>query len=332
MDRAEAGQHHERRGQHPLRRAGAAPRHRAPREERGGEQGGQVRDEAGEVRGRLALEARDPGARARRGRTRAGRATAAPGRSASESPRRAGTTGTASRTGRAQQVQPGWSFAISNSRPPIAAEIQPPIQCALGVRSRCCTSGRPATRAREDGEEEPIAAARPSYRSRVRGSEGAFCAGLSVRRGELAGRERLSSWRRTVIARDAGRPTARPTAPMLRRRNAASRRADASARFESSPGFFRYFCARCGSVAPGRRPGRACASSRSAAVDDDPGVRPEAHIFVASKAPWYEVQRRPAPLRRLPARRGRAGAARPRLARSRRGRSAAAASAAASAS
>ncbi len=24
-------------------------------------------------------------------------------------------------------------------------------------------------------------------------------------------------------------------------------------------------------------------------LDDDPGVRPSAHIFVGSKAPWYEV-------------------------------------------
>jgi hypothetical protein len=26
------------------------------------------------------------------------------------------------------------------------------------------------------------------------------------------------------------------------------------------------------------------------ALDDDPGVRPAAHIFVGSKAPWYEIR------------------------------------------
>ncbi len=25
------------------------------------------------------------------------------------------------------------------------------------------------------------------------------------------------------------------------------------------------------------------------ALDDDPGIRPQAHIFVGSKAPWYET-------------------------------------------
>jgi hypothetical protein len=24
-------------------------------------------------------------------------------------------------------------------------------------------------------------------------------------------------------------------------------------------------------------------------LDDDPGVRPESHIFVRSKAPWFEI-------------------------------------------
>jgi len=24
-------------------------------------------------------------------------------------------------------------------------------------------------------------------------------------------------------------------------------------------------------------------------LDDDPGLRPQAHIFVGSKAPWYEI-------------------------------------------
>jgi hypothetical protein len=59
-------------------------------------------------------------------------------------------------------------------------------------------------------------------------------------------------------------------------------------RFESSPGFFRCFCGRCGSVVPGDPvDGRVFAPMGN--FDDDPGVRPLAHIFVASNPSWYEI-------------------------------------------
>ncbi len=59
-------------------------------------------------------------------------------------------------------------------------------------------------------------------------------------------------------------------------------------RFESSPGFFRYFCGRCGSVVPGdTMQGRAFVPAGN--FEADPGVRPLAHIFVGSKAPWFEI-------------------------------------------
>jgi hypothetical protein len=62
----------------------------------------------------------------------------------------------------------------------------------------------------------------------------------------------------------------------------------AATRFESSPGFLRCSCPRCGSVVPGD-----AADGRRfvplGGCDGDPGVRPLAHIFVASKAPWFEV-------------------------------------------
>jgi hypothetical protein len=61
-----------------------------------------------------------------------------------------------------------------------------------------------------------------------------------------------------------------------------------AARFESSPGFFRYFCARCGSVAPGDAPG-GVRFVPLGGLDGEPAVRPEAHIFVASRAPWFEL-------------------------------------------
>ena len=63
----------------------------------------------------------------------------------------------------------------------------------------------------------------------------------------------------------------------------------ASARFESSPGFFRCFCARCGSATPGD----AADGQRFVPLggfDGDPGVRPQAHIFVASRAPWFSLR------------------------------------------
>ena len=59
-------------------------------------------------------------------------------------------------------------------------------------------------------------------------------------------------------------------------------------RWESSPGFHRCFCGTCGSVVPGD----AYEGAMFLPVgnfDGDPAARPVAHIFVASKAPWYEI-------------------------------------------
>jgi len=63
---------------------------------------------------------------------------------------------------------------------------------------------------------------------------------------------------------------------------------DRVVRWESSPGFFRCFCGRCGSVVPGD-PADGRVFMPAGNFDGDPGVRPLAHIFVASKAPWYEI-------------------------------------------
>jgi hypothetical protein len=58
--------------------------------------------------------------------------------------------------------------------------------------------------------------------------------------------------------------------------------------WESSPGFQRRFCGKCGSVVPSLpSDGRVFIPAGNFA--DDPGVRPLAHILVASKAPWYEI-------------------------------------------
>jgi hypothetical protein len=60
-------------------------------------------------------------------------------------------------------------------------------------------------------------------------------------------------------------------------------------RWQSSPGFFRCFCGRCGSVVPGAAADRLMFLP-AGNFADDPGVRPMAHIFVAAKAPWYEIR------------------------------------------
>ena len=63
---------------------------------------------------------------------------------------------------------------------------------------------------------------------------------------------------------------------------------DRTSGWESSPGFLRRFCGRCGSAVPGD-PNQGFVSVPVGNFDDDPRIRPQLHIFVASKAPWYEI-------------------------------------------
>ncbi len=60
-------------------------------------------------------------------------------------------------------------------------------------------------------------------------------------------------------------------------------------RWESAPSFARCFCDHCGSVVPGDPFGERVFVP-AGNFDDDPGVRPLAHIFVASKAPWVDIR------------------------------------------
>ncbi len=64
---------------------------------------------------------------------------------------------------------------------------------------------------------------------------------------------------------------------------------DLLVRYQSSPGHTRAFCRVCGSSLPDLDPGAASFFLPAGTLDDDPGPRPAAHIFVASKAPWVEI-------------------------------------------
>ena len=49
------------------------------------------------------------------------------------------------------------------------------------------------------------------------------------------------------------------------------------------------FCRHCGSPVARATPGVPMVLVPAGALDDDPGVRPSGHIYVGSKAPWYEI-------------------------------------------
>jgi hypothetical protein len=59
--------------------------------------------------------------------------------------------------------------------------------------------------------------------------------------------------------------------------------------YESSPGFDRPFCSHCGSVVAGE-PHDGLRFMPAGNLLDDPDVRPLAHIFAASRAPWFTIE------------------------------------------
>jgi hypothetical protein len=59
--------------------------------------------------------------------------------------------------------------------------------------------------------------------------------------------------------------------------------------FESSPGTQRGFCSRCGSPLLSRFDNKSSYGLPLGALDDDPGVKPLMHVYVASKAPWHDI-------------------------------------------
>jgi hypothetical protein len=65
---------------------------------------------------------------------------------------------------------------------------------------------------------------------------------------------------------------------------------DLLAWYETSPGTHRGFCRVCGAKLLSRfdfDPG--VYGLPLGALDDDPGVKPKRHVFVAYKAPWYDI-------------------------------------------
>lgn len=60
--------------------------------------------------------------------------------------------------------------------------------------------------------------------------------------------------------------------------------------YESSPGEHRGFCSVCGSNIFTKFTARPQELGLALGIlDDDPGSRPTCHVFVGSKAPWYQI-------------------------------------------
>lgn len=70
--------------------------------------------------------------------------------------------------------------------------------------------------------------------------------------------------------------------------------------YESTPGTHRGFCKLCGAPVQVKFDKRSCGAQTDpgaarlfgialATLDDDPGVRPDAHAFILDKVPWFTV-------------------------------------------
>lgn len=66
--------------------------------------------------------------------------------------------------------------------------------------------------------------------------------------------------------------------------------ADLVQQYRSSPEVLRTFCRVCGSTLQWLwEPRLTTQAIALGTLDDDPGVRPELHIFTADKAPWFDI-------------------------------------------
>ena len=57
----------------------------------------------------------------------------------------------------------------------------------------------------------------------------------------------------------------------------------------SSPPYRTSFCRRCGSPVPNPSPGAKWFEIPAGLLDDDPGLKPDKHIFIEHKALWFEM-------------------------------------------
>lgn len=64
---------------------------------------------------------------------------------------------------------------------------------------------------------------------------------------------------------------------------------DKCRRYASSPAGERSFCSVCGSAGPTVMPAFGIAVAPAASLEGDLGIKPQSHIFVASKAPWDAI-------------------------------------------
>jgi hypothetical protein len=79
-------------------------------------------------------------------------------------------------------------------------------------------------------------------------------------------------------------------APVRRRYFSFTKGEEMVREYQSSPGKYRAFCSGCGSPVYSRRDDEPeTLRIRLGTLDGDPGRRPLAHVFVASKAPWHEI-------------------------------------------
>ncbi|MEX3009038.1 GFA family protein [Hoeflea sp. TYP-13] len=61
-------------------------------------------------------------------------------------------------------------------------------------------------------------------------------------------------------------------------------------RYQSSPGEHRTFCSVCGAnIVTEFDADQEWLGFALGTLDDDPGVKPQRHIFVGSKAPWHDI-------------------------------------------
>ncbi len=59
---------------------------------------------------------------------------------------------------------------------------------------------------------------------------------------------------------------------------------------ERPPPYRTAFCPRCGSPVPDPPPGAGFFEVAAGTLDDDPGLRPDRHILVEGKAPWFSIR------------------------------------------